>query len=181
MEYYRFTNILPIPPNSELCPKKGRPKTHRSRGRSRVRNEIQVRPKTTRPYAPISYTDLFICYDSSSCDVSPVRYQPHSSYSTFKMKSTLNNDQFSLANIQAARFSNLDFSSDYKIKNLSPIRPSESSKILNTDVMINVMPQPYLSIIDFNLLTRGGIDEATGKARDKTLSPTKTVRSKKNS
>lgn len=73
LEYYRFTNVLPAPLVPEISSRKSRPKTHRSR--SRVRNEVKPRPKTTRVYAPITYKDLSINYDSgSSNEGSPVRY-----------------------------------------------------------------------------------------------------------
>lgn len=73
LEYYRFTNVLPTPLVPELSSRKSRPKTHRSR--SRIRNEVKPRPKTTRVYAPITYKDLSINYDSgSSNEGSPVRY-----------------------------------------------------------------------------------------------------------
>lgn len=52
-EYYRFTNVLAIPLMTEIHPRKGRPKTHRPRGRSRVKQEVKLRPKTTRINAPI--------------------------------------------------------------------------------------------------------------------------------
>ena len=33
--------------------------------------------------------------------------------------------------------------------------------------IVNMPPKPYLSIIDFNLLTRGGLEEATSKSPEK--------------
>ena len=122
LEYSRFTNILPIPPVDELRPRKGRPRTHRPRARSKTRSEVRVRPKTTRAYAPISYTDLSICYDSATSeDGSPVRYMyGHPGHGGggggLRMRPHIHQDQFSLSNIQAARFSNLDFSSDFRLK-----------------------------------------------------------------
>ncbi|XP_065084431.1 cytosolic carboxypeptidase 6-like isoform X2 [Ochlerotatus camptorhynchus] len=161
LEYYRFTNILPIPPVDELRPRKGRPRTHRPRARSRTRSEVRLRPKTVRTYAPISYTDLSICYDSStSNEGSPIRYM-YSHYGGFRMRALGPPDQYSLSNIQAARFSNLDFSSDYRFKvTPKPKTAPEQHKMPPIEIL-NVPPKPCLTIIDFNQLTRGGLEEAT--------------------
>lgn len=173
--YYRFTNVLPIPPVTELHTRRGRPKTHRPRTRSRHRDTL-ARPKTTRSYAPISYTDLAIGYDStSSNDVSPVRQSYHG-YG-FGKRSTgnafLNQDQFSLTAIQASKFNNLDFSSEYKTTTKSTKSKVTIDSRAKTAEILNIPPKPYLSIIDFNQLTRGGLDEATGKIKGKSGHQTK--------
>ncbi|XP_050077969.1 cytosolic carboxypeptidase 6 [Anopheles maculipalpis] len=171
LEYYRFTNILPIPPVDELRPRKGgRPRTHRPRARSKTRSEVRVRPKTTRAYAPISYTDLSICYDSAtSDDGSPVRYMyghGNAGYGGFRMRPHVHQDQFSLSNIQAARFSNLDFTSDFRLKvpKAKGGATTQESKMPPIE-MLNVPPKPHLTIIDFNQLTRGGLEEATSSGK----------------
>uniref|UniRef100_A0A182X2P8 Peptidase M14 domain-containing protein n=1 Tax=Anopheles quadriannulatus TaxID=34691 RepID=A0A182X2P8_ANOQN len=171
LEYYRFTNILPIPPVDELRPRKGRPRTHRPRARSKTRSEVRVRPKTTRAYAPISYTDLSICYDSATSeDGSPVRYMyGHPGHGGggggLRMRPHIHQDQFSLSNIQAARFSNLDFSSDFRLKVGSRGKGQAGSTAPDQKMppieMLSVPPKPHLTIIDFNQLTRGGLEEAT--------------------
>uniref|UniRef100_A0A182TGL6 Peptidase M14 domain-containing protein n=1 Tax=Anopheles melas TaxID=34690 RepID=A0A182TGL6_9DIPT len=171
LEYYRFTNILPIPPVDELRPRKGRPRTHRPRARSKTRSEVRVRPKTTRAYAPISYTDLSICYDSATSeDGSPVRYMyGHPGHGGggggLRMRPHIHQDQFSLSNIQAARFSNLDFSSDFRLKVGSRGKGQAGSTAPEPKMppieMLSVPPKPHLTIIDFNQLTRGGLEEAT--------------------
>lgn len=164
-EYYRFTNVLSIPMLTELKPRKGRPRTHRSRARSRVRYDVQVRPKTTRAYAPISYTDLAMHYDSSdSNEGSPVRYG-------FGTRSTGNkymnpnasqlNDQYSLLTIHSSKFNNLEFA---RPKTGPIILPAAPTKLITDATTINIGPKPYLSIIDFNQLTRGGLEQATKKA-----------------
>ncbi|XP_055604992.1 cytosolic carboxypeptidase 6 [Uranotaenia lowii] len=167
LEYYRFTNVLPIPPVDELRPRKGRPRTHRPRGRSKTRSEVHVRPRTVRTHAPISYTDLSICYDSStSNEGSPVRYM-YSNYGGFRMRALGPPDQYSLSSIQAARFSNLDFSSDYRFKVPPKIKMIPEPKMPPIEI-VNVPPKPCLTIIDFNLLTRGGLDEAiSGRGYDR--------------
>lgn len=198
-EYYRFTNVLAIPILSELLPRKGRPKTHRPRGRSRIRPDIKPRPKTTRAYAPISYTDLSIRYDSStSNEGSPNRYATYyggggggvgvgmgsnAISGGFGTRSTgniyMNQDQFSLIAIQSSKFSNLDFSNDYKFRispttKLKPIHMSGTAPGANgqsnkqshykTNVeILQIPPKPYLSVIDFNQLTRGGLELAKRK------------------
>ncbi|XP_035893108.1 cytosolic carboxypeptidase 6-like [Anopheles stephensi] len=169
LEYYRFTNILPIPPVDELRPRKGgRPRTHRPRARSKTRSEVRVRPKTTRAYAPISYTDLSICYDSATSeDGSPVRYMyghGNAGYGGLRMRPHIHQDQFSLSNIQAARFSNLDFTSDFRLKVPKAKGVAQESKMPPIE-MLNVPPKPHLTIIDFNQLTRGGLEEATSSGK----------------
>lgn len=167
LEYYRFINVLPIGPTRELSTKRGRPKTHRPRARSKPREGTsQTRPKTTRAYAPISYKDLSKCYESDSNEGSPVRYN-YMGYG-FGTRATgniyLNQDQYSLLNIQSSKFSTLDFSTDFK----PPQRPSRASKQgqkLGTDP-VRPPPKPYLTIIDFNQLTRGGLERAKGKSFD---------------
>ena len=168
LEYYRFINVLPVPMSRELSTKRaaGRPKTHRPRARSKPRSETQlfVRPKTTRVNAPISYKDLSKCYDSDSNDGSPVRYT-YQSYG-FGTRATgnifLNQDQYSLCNIRTSKFSALDFSGDFKnAKGKS--RPEDGPRC---EVNFKVPPKPSLTIIDFNQLTRGGLEQAKGKSFD---------------
>lgn len=165
-EYYRFTNVLAIPMVNEMSSRKGRPKTHRPRGRSRIRSEVQTRPKTTRVYAPISYTDLSIRYDSStSNEGSPVRHT-HFGYG-FGTRSSgniyMNQDQFSLLAIQQSKFNNLDFTTNechHSITELPKLKVPCSTATKRQADILNVPPKPSLSIIDFNQLTRGGLEMA---------------------
>lgn len=188
-EYYRFTNVLAVPMYTQLrTRRKGRPKTHRERGRSRRRisPNVQPRPKTTRENAPISYNDLFIRgYDSgSSVEASPVRYAGYNqSRQSTKNTHAYNQDQFSLLTIQASKFSQLDFSNEFRLpklnqsKNISYapiIQPNTRFETINPTSLVNdkinvVTPKPYLSIIDFNQITRGGLDRATQKSNEKRL------------
>ncbi|KAJ6633180.1 hypothetical protein Bhyg_16281 [Pseudolycoriella hygida] len=170
-EYYRFTNVLTIPLMTEINPRKGRPKTHRPRGRSRVKQEVKLRPKTTRVNAPISYTDLSIRYDSeSSNDGSPIRYGQYGygfgTRSSGNIYMNMNHDQFSLLAIQSSKFNNLDFSNDFKGPALPKIHATITSTVnltKNGNETLNIPPKPCLSIIDFNQLTRGGLEQATKK------------------
>lgn len=168
LQYYRFTNVLSIPTVNELKSKKQRPKTHRSRSRVRQSHVIKPRPKTTRSYAPISYNDLELLRDNSSTsnECSPVR-------SGFGSRLTKNiyldvnaipdhhkPDQYSLLSIQTSKFKNLEFSDSKSVKGKSVIE--DKCNILRDadDVMVNIPPKPSLSIIDFNQLTRGGLEQA---------------------
>lgn len=169
LQYYRFTNVLSIPLVSDLKSKKQRPKTHRSRSRVRKSDVIKPRPKTTRSYAPISYNDLELLRDNSSTsnECSPVR-------SGFGSRITKNIyldvtaipdhhkiDQYSLLSIQTSKFKNLEFS-ELKTPRTKKIRNEEKSEIIKNvdDILVNIPPKPSLSIIDFNQLTRGGLEQA---------------------
>lgn len=166
LEYYRFTSILPIPPLNEImCKRKGRPKTNRPN--RKFKNIYSNRPKTTRENAPINYTDLSIYYDSdTSAEYSlPARYPFHSNFMLqhSRLRCTQTNDPFS---ISCLKLGNLDLSPKAKRKQQPP--KSVVSEISPTkSEVINTPPKPYLSIIDFNMLTRGGLDEATNKSPEK--------------
>lgn len=178
LEYYRFINVLPICPTRELSNKRsgGRPKTHRPRARSKARSETHqtTRPKTTRVNAPISYKDLSKCYESDSNEGSPVRYN-YMSYG-FGTRATgniymMNQDQYSLGNIQASKFSALDFSGEFKgaantTKGAVKATPSGYKSDGEQQNHVKIAPKPYLTIIDFNQLTRGGLERAKGKSFD---------------
>lgn len=168
-EYYRFTNVLVIPMMTELGTRKGRPKTHQPRRRRRrITPEVKPRPKTTRANAPISYNDLSIRYDSSDDEGSPIRCGVYHGYG-FGTRQTgniyMNNDQFSLLAIQSAKFNNLDFSNDIRTQFLPKIKTAMTASSTNNRTIetLNVPPKPYLSIIDFNQITRGGLEQATKK------------------
>lgn len=153
---------------SELKHKKGRPKTHRHRSRVRIDHVVKPRPKTTRVYAPISYTELGLHCDNSSTsnEGSPTR-------SGFGARSTGNiymdhhgeyqkHDQYSLLAIQASKFSNLEFTTN-ELKQLTLPRSLKGTNPETSDgdcVTVSVAPKPSLSIIDFNQLTRGGLELA---------------------
>ncbi|KAM7361346.1 cytosolic carboxypeptidase 6 isoform 2-T2 [Cochliomyia hominivorax] len=169
LQYYRFINVLPVNPPTDVRQKKRRPRTHHSRSRSKTRYEVKPRPKTTRCYAPISYTNLSICYDSGGSSdeggFSPNRpLAPGSShfsgYRNYRRvaSSTLPSiqtphDQFSLLRLKSGKF---DLTPDspfpeYGRKSTSP------EKQIKFELPVNVPPKPYLSIIDLNQLTRGSL------------------------
>lgn len=173
LEYYRFTNVLNIPMVTELRRKKTRPKTHRSRSKVRYNNVIKPRPKTTRSYAPISYTDLTMHYDNSSTsnEGSPTR-----SYGGFGSRATGNiyvdihhadhhqrTDQYSLLAIRSSKFNALEFpTNEYNKMHIT--KHSSPSPVRCRDDNVSIPPKPSLSIIDFNQLTRGGLDRAKRNA-----------------
>lgn len=168
LQYYRFTNVLSIPLVSDLKSKKQRPKTHRSRSRVRQTSVIKPRPKTTRTYAPISYNDLELLRDNSSTsnECSPVR-------SGFGSRITKNIyldvnampdhklDQYSLLSIQSSKFKHLDFSDSKPVKQKKQPIEEKFDVLKNVDdILVNIPPKPSLAIIDFNQLTRGGLEQA---------------------
>lgn len=170
LEYYRFTNVLSIPMATELKSKKQRPKTHRSRSRIRRKHSPKPRPKSTRERAPISYNDLELQRDSSitSNEGSPTRSgfgsraNKNIYFDVNAAGDVVKNDQYSLLSIQASKFNNLEFSELQPTKSLKSQTEDKciSNKIKSDPFIISVPPKPSLTIIDFNQLTRGGLDEA---------------------
>lgn len=171
LQYYRFINVLPVAMPTEIRQKKRRPRTHQSRSRSKTRYEVKPRPKTTRCNAPISYTNLSICYDSGASSdeggLSPSRpIAPGSShfsgcrnYRRVASSTTLPSlqtphDQFSLLRLKSGKIdlTHEQFATEYGRK--SGHSPEKQIKF---DLPINIPPKPYLSIIDLNQLTRGSL------------------------
>lgn len=166
LEYYRFTSILPIPPLNEILSKrKGRPKTHRPS--RKFKNIYPLRPKTTRENAPINYTDLSIYYDSDTSVEysSPARYPFHSNFMLQHHRlryHQCHQDPFSLSTL---KLGNLELSPKSKKKKKPKSVVSDPSASRGDQE--GTPPKPYLSIIDFNMLTRGGLEEARGKSPEK--------------
>lgn len=171
LQYYRFTNVLNFPLVNEIKTKKHRPKTHRSRSRVRARTRhdhqsqtVKLRPKTTRAYAPISYNDLELLRDSStSNECSPVRsgFGSRLTKNIFLDINTVpdqHNDQYSLLSIQTSKFKHLEFSDPKTLKPAKTVIEDVPKPI--DDMLVNIPPKPSLSIIDFNQLTRGGLEQA---------------------
>lgn len=174
LEYYRFTNVLNIPMVTELKRKKGRPKTHRSRSKIRLEHIIKPRPRTTRTYAPISYTELTMHNDNSSTsnEGSPARsgFGARSNgniYIVLNPSENQRHDPYSLSAIQSSKFNNLEFTTnEFRQLNIPKRLPQNNNKIgagirFNDDPpIVSIPPKPSLSIIDFNQLTRGGLEKA---------------------
>jgi hypothetical protein len=166
LEYYRFTNILPIPALTEVFMKrKGRPKTHRIR--RKIKNIYPIRPKTTRENAPINYTDLSIYYDSdTSADYSsPARYPFHSHFMLQQNRLRLYQGQIDPYSLSSLRLGNLELSPKHKKKQI-PISLVSDNFTSKAETFV-APPKAYVSVIDFNLLTRGGLEEATNKTSEK--------------
>lgn len=166
---------------TELKSKKHRPKTHRSRSRIRRKHSPKPRPKSTRERAPISYTDLELQRDSSitSNEGSPTRSGFGSRanrniyFDVNAASDVLKRDQYSLLTIQALPFNNLEFSelqSSNKFKSQTEEK-CISNKLKMDPLIISVPPKPSLTIIDFNQLTRGGLDEAKRSKSQKRTKP----------
>lgn len=166
LEYYRFTSILPIPPLNEILSKrKGRPKSHRPN--RKFKNIYPLRPKTTRENAPINYTDLSIYYDSDTSAEysSPARYPFHSHFMLQHTRLRYHQSNLDPFTLSSLRIGNLELSPKNKKKKKLALAISESSP--SKSEVVNTPPKPYLSIIDFNMLTRGGLEEATSKSPEK--------------
>lgn len=166
LQYYRFINVLPVPLVSEMRvqgKRRGRPRTHHSRSRSRY--EVKPRAKTTRCHAPISYTNLSICYDSAggggggvSSDeggYSPVRPLPiapgsstFSGYRNYRRAATAScavHDQYSMG------------MGEHGGGSRSKRSVAAPAPLIELPPGVSVPPKPYLSIIDLNQLTRGSL------------------------
>lgn len=163
LEYYRFTSILPIPMLNEISNRKGRPKTHRPN--RKIKNIYPLRPKTTRENAPINYTDLSIYYDSDTSAEysSPARYPFHSNFMLQHSRLRFHQNQLDPFTLSTPKVGHLDLSPKKHKKKTKGLEAEPSKK---DDVLSNT-PKPYLSIIDFNMLTRGGLDKATSKSPEK--------------
>lgn len=90
-------------------------------------------------------------------------------------------DQFSLLNIQSSKFDNLEFTTnEFRQMNLPKGNKQQRlmtgagdagpasvltapTRLFNDVTTVNIAPKPYLSIIDFNQLTRGGLEQAKAK------------------
>lgn len=150
LEYYQVTGTIPVSLTSEMSTKR-RPKTHRTR--PTTRNSTRERPKTTRSQALLHFTDLNIHYDSET--------------SGDELQHSCRN-QLSPSRHLQDKYGDKE---EHYIKKvgggglIAKCGRFGSSPPPSTFV---VVPEPSLSIIDFNLITRSGIEEATRKNRHKT-------------
>lgn len=160
---------MSVPLLGDLSSKKQRPKTHRSRSRVRQSYVIKPRPKSTRAYAPISYNDLGLLRDNSSTsnECSPTRsgFGSRLNRNIYLDITTIPDnykaDQYSLLSIQASKFKHLDFSDSKGMKDKKTMNTDELNiPKTSDDILVNIPPKPSLSIIDFNQLTRGGLEQA---------------------
>lgn len=105
--------------------------------RSLTKNIMRIRPKTTREHARLHYTDLNINYDSST-SCDESPYSYRNYYYTPR------------------RHKKDDKRKDILQEYSSPPPP-----------IIDVPPQPSLTIIDFNSIAIGSLEEATKKSKYK--------------
>lgn len=174
LEYYRFTNILAIPMFKDVKQRKGRPKSNRLQ--KKILHPTLPRPRTTRENAPISYTDLSIYYDSDAeADFSiPARYPFHSNFMLqhSRLRYFQNTQQEHPFSVPST--SKCEVSPTTKRKKKKPGTSTVSGDSTGSpskyphEVTFTLAPKPYLSIIDFNMLTRGGLDEAVAKSPERT-------------
>lgn len=143
MEYYQVMEVIPINIIEEMMPKKKqRPRTHQSS--SYRKNIVKVRPKTTRNNATIHCTDLN--YDSStSYDELP--YSSRNPLSPTRQQHEILTPYKKVGG---------GFMSKGIQKVCSP--PPQT---------YDFPPAPSLSIIDFNQITRGSLEKATQRNRNK--------------
>ncbi|XP_037946939.1 cytosolic carboxypeptidase 6-like isoform X2 [Teleopsis dalmanni] len=166
LQYYRFINVLAVPVPPDIRQKhKNRPRTHQSRSRSKTRYEVKPRPQTTRYYAPISYMNISINYDScGSSDeggFSPLRPKGPgcSHFSGYRSIGRHDPEQFTLPIINTKRYDTLNQPHEGFYKGSRSI--AEKTIKLPTHIYepsVNMPPKPYLSIIDLNQLTRGSLN-----------------------
>lgn len=194
LHYYRFINVLPMPLTKEIkSGKKRRSKSrHQSRSRRHQRYVVEPRPTTTRSYAPISYTNLSICYDdsggssildSSYTPLRNYRMAPGSSHFSGHQKTfmpttvaltsypPLNDQYLSFLRLRGTGHHDYYSTSGFGSSHYQQARQRSTHSMerhrpqtsAGTDqVAITVPPRPYLSIIDLNQLTKGSFQISKG-------------------
>lgn len=141
-EYYRVIGTIPTNLAVEICRKRNRPRTHRAR--STIRTSTRQRPKTTRNRVELHFSDLNINYDSET--------------SGDELQHT--NNKYSSPNRYLPQKSDFEYR---KIGDKEWLSYGKSVSPPPTTYI--VMPEPSLSIIDFNMITRNGLEEATKRSR----------------
>lgn len=135
LKYYHSTGAIPIELSAEVHHKR-RPRTYRSR--STTRNSYRQRPHTTKTPALIHFKDLTINYESDTSieDYGFTYRKPATSrfFDKFTEDSSKKHATFST-------------------KNDRPGSPPATT--------IVIIPEPSLSIIDFNVITRNDIERAS--------------------
>lgn len=160
---------MPVPIVSEVSTRrKSRPKTYVPKVKTRRAYQVQIRPKTARDCAPISYNDLSICYESISSDeaCSPVR-QPLLVGRKSTPSKPSNADHYSMVSIKSSKFDKL-FCTEIDQRNKANQNKTNlfpyNSELYEDETCASSSKQ-YISIIDFNQLTRTSIDKAVANSR----------------
>ncbi|CAH1378101.1 hypothetical protein MTP99_019477 [Tenebrio molitor] len=134
LEYYHSTGAIPIELAMEVHNKKRRPRTHHSR--STTRNSHRQRPHTTKTQALLHFKDLNINYESDT-----------------------SMEDFTYRKPETSRF--FEKFADY-MKKTNVMYSTKSERMGSPPpTTIVVIPEPSLSIIDFNLITRNDIEKAS--------------------
>lgn len=135
LKYYHVTGAIPLQLSSEIRQRKRRPHTHRSR--STTRNSSR-RADTSRRAAVLHFTDLNINYDSeTSAEEIPF---------TFRNNFSPRKQFHKFQNAAEREHSGIRLRRDSSVRSPPPMT-------------IVVLPEPTLSIIDFNTITRDDIEK----------------------
>lgn len=143
LKYYHVTGAIPLELSTEISHKKRRPNTHRSRSATR---SSYRRPRTNRSQALLHFMDLNINYETeSSADEMPFSFRnsfsPRRQFQKFYDK------------VKDAKYKRGTSSVLVRSRTVDSPPPTQ----------IVVLPEPTLSIIDFNTITRDDIDKASKK------------------
>lgn len=142
LEYYHVTGAVPVPPTVDIKQKRRRPNTHRSRSATRHLNSN--RPNTTRPKALLHFKDLTINYDSETSIDEP--YSFRHPFSPRKLDKYSKRDS-----VLHVKFLKKIGQDGLMTKRSAYVSPPPTTYV--------ALPQPSLSIIDFNTITRGAFDK----------------------
>ncbi|XP_044014103.1 cytosolic carboxypeptidase 6 [Aphidius gifuensis] len=146
MEYYKLTGLIPSGLPDQPSNKRGR------QSRQRHRQNRDPRPRTARTPAPLHLASIHEYFADDIGDVSlESRYR---SMSGTRMNNICDN-LFGMIN---------DKNTSHRYRSPGAIVDTTKKNLNGT---IDVRHEPRLAIIDFNQLTRGGIDIATSKNRAK--------------
>ncbi|KAJ8930881.1 hypothetical protein NQ314_016301 [Rhamnusium bicolor] len=141
LEYYHNIGAIPIQIATEIGNKKPRPRTNQIRRRNK--NRYQKRPLTGRTQALLHFKNLNINYDSeTSIEDYTYSYRNSSPQRTFEKIS----EQLNLRKTAVGGGDNVQ----KLCRNGSP-----------PPTTYVVLPEPSLSIIDFNVISRGDIEKVS--------------------
>lgn len=145
LEYYHNTGAIPMQIAPEISNKKHRARTNQIRRRNK--NRYKPRPLTSRTQAQLHFTNLNINYDSeTSLEDFSYSYRNSSPRRTFERFSE---QLHSRRNVGGGGRSGREYSQKF----------TKSSSPPPTTYV--VLPEPSLSIIDFNIISRDDIERVT--------------------
>lgn len=136
-KYYTVTGIIPVQITSEISHKKKRPNTHRSRS---TPGSYRKRCNTNRPQAQLHFTDLNINYDSETSNED----SPYSFRNNFSPR---------------RQFPRYFESAQDRTKTSTFVRSNTVGSPPPQTIV--VYPQPTLSIVDINMITREEMKRTT--------------------